>query len=470
MTRSQSTRLRSLRYPSIGAPREPRPELPERVFAARLRQVRRRIKQRGLDCLLIYGDREHFANVHWLTNYDPRFEETLLIVHPTGKPILFVGNEGMGYSQIARLDVERRLYQTFSLLGQPREKVREFSALLREAGLDRCRRVGTAGWKYFAEAEFPDASSVLDLPEFVAGAIRRALPRGARLTNETALFMDPDDGLRSILEPEQIADFEWVATLNSQHLLDGLRALRPGLTEMQAFAHMKEAGLARCCHPVCASGENVRRSVMPSTTTRRLRLGDPVLFTCAYQGANTCRFGYIARGPGDLPRAIRDYEARLAAPYFEALAAWYETLQVGANGDALHRAVHDRLDPLGLHVGLNAGHQIAYDEWTHSPVARGSRQRVRSGMYFQADFFPMPGTEHFGIFAEDGVVVADSALRRRLATRYPAMWRRFLLRRRFMQKELGIRIGEDALPMSNFPAAVIPYLLTPNRAMASSSR
>jgi Xaa-Pro aminopeptidase len=455
--------LRTVQLPNIGVPREPRPELPPRVFASRVRALRQRMKQRGLDAMVVYADREHFANLHYLTNYDPRFEEALLIVRPAGTPILFVGNEGMGYSQVARLPVERRLYQTFSLLGQPREKVRELSELLREAGLGRCRRVGTAGWKYFSSREFKDAAHVLDLPDFIAASIRAAPPKGGAVTNETAIFMDAGDGLRSLLEPEQIAYFEWVATVNSQNLLDGIRALRPGLTEFEALSRMRICGLPFAAHPICASGENVRRCVMPSPTSRKLRLGDPVLLACTYQGANTCRFGWVARGEGDLPRAVRDYASRTAMPYFDAVAAWYESMRVGATGGELHHAVHDRLDPLGLMVGLNIGHQIASDEWTHSPVAKGSRVRVRSGMYFQADFFPMVKGPHFGAFAEDGLVIADSALRRALASRHPALWKRVAVRRKFMTQQLGIRLSEDVLPLSNFPAAVMPFLLAPNR-------
>src|SRR5215212_9847713 len=153
--------LRSVRFPRIGAPREPRPELSPRVFESRLRRLRSRMKERELDALVVYGDREHFANLHYLTNYDPRFEEALLVVRPTGTPVLLVGNEGMSYSQIARLKVERRLYQSFSLLGQPREKVRPLADLLREAGLSGCRSVGAAGWKSFSRDEFADEERVM---------------------------------------------------------------------------------------------------------------------------------------------------------------------------------------------------------------------------------------------------------------------------------------------------------------------
>lgn len=165
---------------------------------------------------------------------------------------------------------------------------------------------------------------------------------------------------------------------------------------------------------------------------------------------------------------MQNYVASVAAPYFSALATWYETIRVGATGDSLHRAVHDHLDPHGLVVSLNAGHQIAADEWTNSLVARGSTQAVRSGMYFQADFFPMRDGARHAAFAEDGLVIADASLRATLARRYPTLWRRVRARRRFMIDQLRIRIHEDVLPMSNFPAAVMPFLLSPRQCMTRS--
>ena len=49
--------------------------------------------------------------------YDPRFEETLLVILPGGEPTLLVGNEGWGYAEMCRRAYERVLYQTFSLPG-----------------------------------------------------------------------------------------------------------------------------------------------------------------------------------------------------------------------------------------------------------------------------------------------------------------------------------------------------------------
>lgn len=461
--------LRRVTLPEIGLPAEPRPELPPAVFATRLERTRRRMLERGLDALVVYGDREHFSNIHWLTHYDPRFEETLLVIRPTGRPILFVGNEGMGYSTVARLDVERRLWQSLSLLGQPREQVRPLAGLLKEAGLAAGARVGAAGWKYFSAAEVPDPETALDLPDFIAAALRAAVLPGGRITNETALFMDAERGLRVACEVEQLADFEWIATCNSQAVLEGVRAIRPGMTEHEAFRHMGHNGLANGCHPLVTAGDRVRRHGMASPTSHTLRLGDPVMITMSYQGANTCRFGWLAASAGELAPDIRDYSERVAAPYAAALFAWYEAMRIGVTGSELHGAVHGILDGASVTVGLNAGHLIATDEWVHSLVAAGSQQRVGSGMYWQADFFGLVPTAHHGAFAEDGLAIADAPLRERIRHQYPAMWGRIDSRRSFMSDQLGVTLADEVLPFSNFPAMVVPFFRDPATTLVRKS-
>src|SRR5690606_19480765 len=62
-------------------------------LGARLDAVRAAMAVRGLDRLFVYGDREHAANIHWLTGFDPRFEEAFLVVGPEGPAVLAAGNE-----------------------------------------------------------------------------------------------------------------------------------------------------------------------------------------------------------------------------------------------------------------------------------------------------------------------------------------------------------------------------------------
>ena len=62
----------------------------------------------GYDRLVVYADREHSANLAFLTGFDPRFEEAMLVVGPDGDPLILVGNECYGMAGAAPLPMRAR--------------------------------------------------------------------------------------------------------------------------------------------------------------------------------------------------------------------------------------------------------------------------------------------------------------------------------------------------------------------------
>jgi hypothetical protein len=126
MTVSQSE-LVTLNLPVFGLPGV-EPAIPARVYRERMTSFHQRAHDAGYGAAIVYGDREHFANLTYLTGYDPRFEEAMLVVdlNGGGKPLLVVGNEGYGYVPISPVadDFEVVLFQSFSLLGQDRSRSR----------------------------------------------------------------------------------------------------------------------------------------------------------------------------------------------------------------------------------------------------------------------------------------------------------------------------------------------------------
>lgn len=131
--------------PDYDLPAEP-PSLPASTYHARLAAASAAAAEAGLDALLVYADREHFANLSYLTGYDPRFEESLLILTPDRAPVLLVGNEGLSYAAVVPPEVEVVLYQSFSLVNQDRSVSPRLEVVLRKAGLGNgVRRVGIAG-------------------------------------------------------------------------------------------------------------------------------------------------------------------------------------------------------------------------------------------------------------------------------------------------------------------------------------
>ncbi len=93
----QPHRLIEIDWPDFGRPDLP-PPLTRAELSARLTLIRSAMAERGLDALVIYGDREHSANIYWASGFDPRFEEALLVIRPAGAPLLLAGNECLPYT------------------------------------------------------------------------------------------------------------------------------------------------------------------------------------------------------------------------------------------------------------------------------------------------------------------------------------------------------------------------------------
>src|SRR5690606_34958228 len=132
--------LARLELPEFGLPTV-EPEIPPTIYRQRIAALYDRAAEAGYDVFVVYGDREHFANLTYLTGYDPRFEEALLILNireqNRQKPILLVGNEGIGYVNISpiRSELEVTLFQSFSLLGQDRSRSPKLRSILQSAGV-----------------------------------------------------------------------------------------------------------------------------------------------------------------------------------------------------------------------------------------------------------------------------------------------------------------------------------------------
>jgi len=449
--------------PEFGEPTV-QPALSGAVYAARIAAALGAAAKAGHHALVVYGDREHTATMSYLTGYDPRFEECLLVVLPGRRPSLLVGNEGWGYAETAAGDFDRLLCQSFSLPGQPRGGQKSLAALLVDAGLRAGMHIGAVGWKIFDAGDPGADDSWLDLPDFIASHLRAIGPT----RNATGLFIDPASGLRAINECDQLASFEFAATYASQAIRNVIFGVRAGMTELQAARLMALPGLPLSCHPMLSTGPRAAFG-LPSPSAKIIARGDPMTMACGLQGGLTARAGFVVADASELPPGIQDYVEKLAAPYFAAVVEWYETIGIGVTGGALYDVIARHLGDAFFGVGLNPGHLIHIDEWMHSPIFPGSDIALKSGMAVQVDVIPATHTPWFTTNIEDGIALADADLRAEFAGRYPEAWGRITARRAFMQNILGISLRPETLPFSNIPAYLPPFLLRPDRVFAMVS-
>ncbi len=458
-----TVQLDQLTLPEFGLPTV-QPLLSAGIYRERLSRALARAQAAGFDALVVYGDREHFANLAYLSGYDPRFEESLLILTPGREPALLVGHEGWGYSSLSPAPVRRVLFPSFSLMALPRTSKTTLEEIFRGEGIKAGSRIGLVGWKYFDASDAEGAESWIEVPSFITDSLRRLTGDNALVVNATALLMNPADGLRLINEVDQLAAFEFSSTWSSQSVRNVLFGVKPGMTEFDAVRLMELTGLPFSVHINVSSGP---RAVLglPSPSMRVIERGDFFFAAQALWGSLNARAGWMVEGADELPEGVRDYVDKLIVPYFAAVADWYAHVGIGVTGGELNAVVKQHIGDPFFGVNFPPGHYIHLDEWVHSPTTPGSQIRLQSGMALQVDIIPATGGPYQTTNVEDGIALADETLRAEFERRYPEAWGRIQARRRFMQETLGITLKPEVLPFSNLPAYLSPYILRPELAM-----
>ena len=448
-----------IEWPHNALPDTP-PPLSLSECRGRLMALRAAAAMRGYGALVIYGDREHFANIHWLTGFDPRFEEAVLVVTPDSA-VLMTGNECLPYTQISPLvqagEVTPVLCASLSLMSQPRGSARLDDLLA--AALPKAARLGVIGWKWFGPDEVTDPASTLDVPAFLADPLRAL---SERAENATDLMMHPGYGLRARVDAAEIARLEFSNALAAAALHRMIFAFREGMTDFAAYEAGHVAGLPLGCHPTFAVGTQLG---LAGPTGLHLTRGAPMSFNICHWGSNICRAGWLASGPGDLPAPAEDYLEAFVGPYLQAMSLWCSMMRPGVCGGAVHQAMFAALPAEPFNLFLNPGHLIGMDEWLSSPIYAGSTEPIASGMAMQMDVIPSHAA-YGSTRMEDGYVIADAALQSDLARDFPEVLARMQSRAHFMRSVIGLQVPDCLLPLSDTCGILAPWLLDPAQVMA----
>ena len=265
--------------------------------------------------------------------------------------------------------------------------------------------------------------------------------------------MHPETGLRSVIDADQIAAFEWASARSSQMLWRIVSGIHEGETEFEAAARMEYQGDPFNVHTMFASGDrNIPVVGLRSPSSRRLRRGDGVTAAIGFSGGLASRAGLITEEDDDF--------LKVASSYFEGLVTWYETAGIGVTGEVIFAAVTDTLARAGLKSALNPGHLTGHDEWIHSPIRPGSGDCIQSGMPFQVDVIPVPLRNGWALNCEDAVLFAEEPLGQKSA---------HVIRRPGSASNRGkplcaiswLKISDAILPISSIPLCLPPFWLRP---------
>ena len=363
--------LREIAFPSEELPPAP-PAISPAEYQQRINTL---YAHAGLDWVVVYADREHNANLLFLTGYDPRFEEAVFLIGPNQQRYMVVGNEGRGYVPLTTPWVDVLICQSLSLAGQPRDTAPRISAVLASAGIRNGQKVGVVGWKYLGPTETDDVTLPAYVPAFLVYALRSLVGARGSLTDVTSLMMHPGNGLRARNSAAQLAFFEWSAMRASTALFRIVTGTRPGMTEYEAAAQMRYEGDPLSAHVMYATGKG-NIVGLRSPTGKRVELGDGVTTAVSFWGSLACRAGMV------MDQVDETFFRQVVAPYFRVMATWYQTLRIGVAGDEINTVVRAAFGDAPFNSALNPGHLVSYDEWLNSPIQPGSTDRIASGHGF----------------------------------------------------------------------------------------
>lgn len=429
--------------------------LSDDTIKERVNKVISRMKSKDLKQLVIYADVEHGGNFEYLVGFFPRFEEAVLIVDVTGEMQLLLGNENLNKVSKARINASAIHISQFSLPNQPQRHDYSFLELMKQSLLSDEGKIGLVGWKNFTGI-LDDNHNTFDIPSFIVEAVRTVNPN---ITNATELFIGLD-GARRTHNANEIAYFEFGASLASDAMLDALNAIEVDISEMEVANMLTRNGQHTNVVTIMASGDRfVKANMYPTHNT--LKLGDPVSITIGYRGGLSSRAGFIVEDETQLPKNQLDYINRVAAPYFNAYTHWLEYIGLNIEGGRLYQEIESVLPKEQYGWSLCPGHLASYEEWSSSPVYDGSTETLQSGMLFQVDIIPsVPG--YAGVSAESTVVLADATLKAQIKEEYPEMWQRMQQRLYYMRHVLGIQVSDAVLPMCSTVGYLRPFLLDKN--------
>ena len=439
--------------------------LSDQTMEERYHKIIAGMKERELDYLVIYADKEHSGNFEYLTGFIPRFEEALLILKQDHKIYYLLGNENLKMSQYTRLPGHVIHVPSFSLPNQPMESEIALDAIFERQGLNQANRIGLVGWKLFTGIEAKEGP--FDIPYYIVEALKRSARPDANLVNANDLFIGPGKGVRITNNANEIAHYEYGANLSSNCILNALNAIEVDKAEIEIGKYLTADGQVNTVVPIAATGERFQQANL-YPTAKKIQRGDAFSLTTGFKGGLSSRTGLVVSNETELPQDQKDYLGRVVYPYYNAVVAWLENLRINKTGKEIYQLIETVLPKEQYGWSLNPGHLTADEEWMSSPIYPGSENRIQSGMIFQIDIIPsVPG--YTGVSAEDCIAIADEALRVRIQEEYPGLWKRILERRKYITQTLNISLLDEILPLSNTVGYLRPFLLNKSAAMCCNN-
>jgi len=286
---------------------------PREEFAQRMERLRKRIRDKDLQVLLIHSPRAQA----YLTGFETlnTWEYRCLLVPADGEPTLVVRD-----LEEANVYLTSTLQKT-SLFRGDQSPIGRTAQLLAELGLNKAgARVGIENDSLLPQIRYDELNDAL---------------RQTTVINGTPLV----SGLYMIKSPREVAAIKRAGKITDQGIKEGLAQIGEGKTDQDVAAAGYEALIRggseyMSLQPIVTSG---KRSGIPHSTHKRIPLkrGDPVFLEF---GACVSRYNAPLMRSGVVGKPSADIE-RTANCCLAGLERALETIKAGATADSVAQVV-----------------------------------------------------------------------------------------------------------------------------------
>ncbi|MCK4418208.1 aminopeptidase P family protein [Candidatus Aerophobetes bacterium] len=201
-------------------------EILQDEFDQRIRKIQEEMTKVNLDVVLVQSNEADFANVRYLSDYWPIFEQAGIIVPQRGEAILLIGPESETFARDrSKIKKIRKIlqYRESAEPDYPDMVISSFKEVLKEAcGGREINRLGIIGY------------SIMPLP--VYEEIKRVLPQTEIVQADELMF-----SMRVIKSENEIILLREASHISEIALEQVLNIIKPGMSELQVVGVAQKA-------------------------------------------------------------------------------------------------------------------------------------------------------------------------------------------------------------------------------------
>ena len=369
--------------------------IPKEEFAQRVQNAAAKIREWGLDALIVNGSEADYANTRYFSNFWPLFERCGVAISASGDCALLVGPE----SEIFAADfgvIEKIFilyeYRESANPAYPEIKFNTFNDAFKAIGVTGDKlKIGVAAW--------------LDTNVVMMEGIKNAFPN-AEIVRADRIMTE----LRSIKSDNEIACLREAARITHIATQEVIKAVRPGMTELQlvgiAQKTIYEHGAEYEGLPMYCFSQKSTKHAISRSSYREIKMGDIVQLNLS---AKVCGYSPSIGMPISIGK-LSDEKRRLVEFCLEAHMWTEKELRAGRVAMDIAKDFKKMFDERGFGDSYLYGpcHGLGMIEVEAPWMETISDYVLQKNMTFQIDTFAM-GSD-FGLRWEKPIAITETGI------------------------------------------------------------